>query len=144
MYQATKQIHFCYGHRLLNYPGKCRNLHGHNAKAEITLESDQLDDRAMVVDFDDIERLVKSWIDEHIDHKMLLAESDPLLPILREQGVDCYVMQSNPTAEAIARLIYECAQSQGFPVVGVTVWETDSSFATYRSDRERNGSAADR
>lgn len=140
MYQATKQIHFCYGHRLLNYAGKCRNLHGHNAKAEITLESDHLDDRAMVVDFDDIERLVKSWVDEHIDHKMLLAESDPLLPILREQGVECYVMQSNPTAEAIARMIYECALSQGFPVVEVTVWETETSFATYRSDRGRKGS----
>lgn len=144
MYHATKQIYFCYGHRLLNYAGKCRNLHGHNAKAEITLQSDHLDDRAMVVDFDDIERLVKSWIDEHIDHKMLLAESDPLLPVLREQGVDCYVMQSNPTAEAIARMIYECAQVQGFPVVEVTVWETESSFASYRSDRESRGPAPGR
>ncbi len=139
MYQATKHIHFCYGHRLLNYVGKCKNLHGHNARAEIKLGVDRLDDRAMVVDFDDIERVIKSWIDENIDHKMLLAENDPLLPVLRDQGVACVVMTSNPTAEAIARTIYECAVAHGFPVVEVTVWETESSCATYRAGGEMRG-----
>ena len=28
MYKVTREIHFCYGHRLLNYDGKCRHLHG--------------------------------------------------------------------------------------------------------------------
>ncbi|MES9926921.1 MAG: 6-carboxytetrahydropterin synthase, partial [Candidatus Thiodiazotropha sp. 6PDIVS] len=39
MYTVTKEIHFCYGHRLLNHKGKCRHLHGHNATAVIHLES---------------------------------------------------------------------------------------------------------
>ena len=39
MYRVTREIHFCYGHRLLNYDGKCRHLHGHNGKAVITLEA---------------------------------------------------------------------------------------------------------
>ena len=33
MYRVTRQIDFCYGHRLLNYAGKCKNLHGHNGRA---------------------------------------------------------------------------------------------------------------
>ena len=33
MFRVTKEIHFCYGHRLLNYDGKCRHLHGHNGRA---------------------------------------------------------------------------------------------------------------
>ena len=38
MFRITREIHFCYGHRLLNYDGKCRHLHGHNGKAQIVLE----------------------------------------------------------------------------------------------------------
>ena len=40
MFRITKHIEFCYGHRLLNYAGKCRYLHGHNGKAVITIEED--------------------------------------------------------------------------------------------------------
>ena len=32
MFRATKEIHFCFGHRLMNYVGKCRHLHGHNGR----------------------------------------------------------------------------------------------------------------
>ena len=56
MYKVSKAIEFCYGHRLLNYDGKCRHLHGHNARAEIELNSEELDDRGMVFDFSDIKK----------------------------------------------------------------------------------------
>ena len=58
MFRVTRQIDFCYGHRLLNYSGKCRFLHGHNGRAVITIEAEQLDERGMVLDFTDtVERL---------------------------------------------------------------------------------------
>jgi 6-pyruvoyltetrahydropterin/6-carboxytetrahydropterin synthase len=41
-------------------------------------------------------------------------------------------MKRNPTAENIARLLYEVAHEAGFPVVEVVLWETDSACATYR------------
>lgn len=132
MYKATKEIQFCYGHRLLNYSGKCKNLHGHNAKVEVELQTEALDHRHMVVDFDDIKHSIKSWIDEQLDHKMLLRKDDPLLPVIQAHGEPCYVLETNPTAEAIARLIFDYATEQGFPVVEVRVWETDSSWASYR------------
>jgi 6-pyruvoyltetrahydropterin/6-carboxytetrahydropterin synthase len=44
MYRVSKSVSFCYGHRLLNYQGKCQHLHGHNARAVITLESNELGD----------------------------------------------------------------------------------------------------
>ncbi len=37
MFRLTQEIDFCYGHRLLNYSGKCRHLHGHNGRAVIVL-----------------------------------------------------------------------------------------------------------
>jgi len=132
MYTVTKETHFCYGHRLLNYEGACRHLHGHNGKIEVELARDQLDARGMVVDFADIRCMIKTWIDQTLDHTMLLRKDDPLIPILRDRRERFYAMEANPTAEAIARLIYDYAVSQGFPVIGVTLWETESSCATYR------------
>src|ERR1700751_4283233 len=99
MYQVTKEIRFCYGHRLLNYDGKCRHLHGHNGRAQITLQGPGLDGRGMLVDFGEIKRKVQRWIDENLDHNMILCRDDPLLPILRQQGERVYVMDCNPTAE---------------------------------------------
>jgi 6-pyruvoyltetrahydropterin/6-carboxytetrahydropterin synthase len=135
MYRVTREIHFCYGHRLLNYAGKCRHLHGHNGRAVITLAAPELDPLGMVMDFSHIKRVVSGWIDETLDHKMLLHQDDPVLPFLREQGEPVYVLPVNPTAENIARLIYDYAAAQGFPVVEVQLWETENCFATYTARR---------
>ncbi|HXG09379.1 MAG TPA: 6-carboxytetrahydropterin synthase [Gemmataceae bacterium] len=131
MYRVTREISFCYGHRLLNYEGKCRHLHGHNGRAVLTLASARLDELGMVMDFTRIKQVVSRWIDETLDHKMLLHKDDPALPLLRQLGEPVYVMEVNPTAENIARLIYDFAAAQGFPVVEVQLWETDTCFASY-------------
>ena len=132
MYHVTKTIQFCYGHRLLHYAGKCRYLHGHNGRAEIELSSERLDARGMVRDFSEIKRSLQAWIDQELDHKMLLHRRDPVLPLLQQCGEPVFVMEENPTAEAIAKLIFDYTASQGFPVTAVRLWETDSSVATYR------------
>jgi 6-pyruvoyltetrahydropterin/6-carboxytetrahydropterin synthase len=131
MYSVTREITFCYGHRLLDYNGKCRYLHGHNGRAIITLAAEQLDDLGMVMDFTRLKDVVGGWIDENLDHKMLLHKDDPVLPFLREQGEPVHILDVNPTAENIARLLFELTASKGFPVVEVKVWETDSCFAAY-------------
>jgi 6-pyruvoyltetrahydropterin/6-carboxytetrahydropterin synthase len=134
MFRVTREIHFCYGHRLLHYDGKCKHLHGHNGKAVIILEAASLDDLGMVVDFSRIKRQVGAWIDQSLDHKMILHRDDPVLPELKRQGEPVFVVDVNPTAENIARLIFEHAREQGLPVVEVSLWETESSYATYRGE----------
>jgi 6-pyruvoyltetrahydropterin/6-carboxytetrahydropterin synthase len=62
---------------------------------------------------------------------MLVRHDDPLIEYLEETGEPYYVMEENPTAEAIAREIYEYAESQGHPVAEVRLHETSSSHATY-------------
>ena len=131
MYRVTREIHFCYGHRLLNYDGKCRHLHGHNGRAVISLAAQQLDPLGMVMDFSHIKRVVSEWIDDKLDHKMLLHKDDPLLPLLVQHNQPVFPLDVNPTAENIARLIYDFTFQQGFPVVQVQLWETDDSYATY-------------
>jgi 6-pyruvoyltetrahydropterin/6-carboxytetrahydropterin synthase len=135
MYRVTREIDFCYGHRLLNYEGKCKYLHGHNGRAVIIIESESLDDRGMVLDFSDIKRAVSTWIDENLDHRMILHRDDPALARLGELGEPVFVTDANPTAEHIAELIFDYAAGQGFPVCEVRLWETPSSYATYRPER---------
>lgn len=132
MFRVTKEIHFCYGHRLLNYAGKCRNLHGHNGKAVVTVETESLDALGMVVDFSEIKRVIGKWIDDTLDHRMLLHRDDPIIPELEKQGEPFVTLDANPTAETIARLIFDRAVMNGLPVTEVILWETENSFATYR------------
>jgi 6-pyruvoyltetrahydropterin/6-carboxytetrahydropterin synthase len=74
---------------------------------------------------------VQKWIDENLDHNMLLCKEDPLLPFLQERGERVFVMENNPTAENIARLIFERAKASGLPVTEVVLWETEKCFSTY-------------
>jgi 6-pyruvoyltetrahydropterin/6-carboxytetrahydropterin synthase len=134
MYSVTKRIDFCYGHRLLDYDGICKHPHGHNAVAEIEVRTKTLDARNMVCDFTDIKNVVKGWIDTELDHKMILRHDDPLAKALQQMGEPLYLLDSNPTVERIARLIFEYASQQGLPVVRVKVWETPTSFAEYSSE----------
>jgi 6-pyruvoyltetrahydropterin/6-carboxytetrahydropterin synthase len=131
MYSVTKRIDFCYGHRLLDYNGVCRHPHGHNAVAEIEVATETLDRRNMVVDFTDIRNVVKGWIDRELDHKMILRHDDPLVGALKALGEPMFLVDSNPTVERIARLIFDTSREQGLAVTRVTVWETPSSWATY-------------
>ncbi|MCH7495429.1 MAG: 6-carboxytetrahydropterin synthase QueD [Candidatus Marinimicrobia bacterium] len=131
MYKVIKAIEFCYGHRLLHYEGKCRHLHGHNASVEIELASEELDERGMVYDFSEIKQTVKKWIDDNIDHVMLLNKDDDIIPLLEESGERYLSVDGNPTAEFIAKMIYEQVESFGFPVTTVRVSETPDSHAEY-------------
>jgi 6-pyruvoyltetrahydropterin/6-carboxytetrahydropterin synthase len=132
MYRVSKSVSFCYGHRLLNYNGKCAHLHGHNARAVITLESSELDAQGMVEDFSRVKQLVWDWLDAEVDHTLLLHRDDPVLPVLQAAGERVRVTDFNPTAENIARMIFEHVAAKGYPVVDVTLWETETSYASYR------------
>ena len=131
MYSVTKRIDFCYGHRLLDYEGVCKHPHGHNGVVEIEIQAATLDGRNMVTDFSDIKRVMKAWIDRELDHKMILRADDPLTRTLQDMGEPVFVVDSNPTVERIARLLFDVSREQGLPVTRLTVWETPTSWATY-------------
>ncbi len=90
----------------------------------------------MLVDFSDIKTAVSTWIDDHLDHRMLLHREDPVVPTLQEMGEPLYLLDHNPTAENIARLIYEESTKLQLPVpiIEVKLWETPKCFATYRPE----------
>jgi len=137
MYRITRSISFCYGHRLLGHAGKCRHLHGHNARAVVTLEDGTLDEQGMLVDFYELGSALKGWIDGELDHTMILCRKDPLVPLLQKAGERILVVDWNPTAELLARMIFERVAAAGYPVRDVTLWETETCSASYRADPSR-------
>lgn len=84
----SKQFDFCYGHRVhsqvldkdlsCNSACKCRHLHGHQGTIIVHLEGNELDKRGMFIDFNEL-NWFKKWVDDTLDHKMILDESDPAL-----------------------------------------------------------------
>lgn len=114
MITCTRKHSFEAGHRVFGHESKCASLHGHSYLAEITAalvqNPDKLDRIGRVVDFSIIKQLVCAWIDNNLDHKMLLCKHDPIVPhwVILEQQYEPFLMPEwaeNPTAENIAKLI---------------------------------------
>ncbi len=113
MHKVSVIDYFSAAHNLRGYKGKCEELHGHNWKVEVSLESARLDKTGMVVDFkilkDKLKRVLKL-----LDHKYLNKLA--------------YFKKTNPTSENIAKYIYDRLKCR---VQSVSVWESHNSYATY-------------
>jgi 6-pyruvoyltetrahydropterin/6-carboxytetrahydropterin synthase len=124
MFEITVEESFAAGHYLREYKGKCENPHGHNYRVRVTLAGQELDKAGLLVDFKDLKELMKPVI-ERLDHQMM----NDLAPFTKV----------NPSAENLAKHFYEetsarlkAATNGRVRVKEVTVWETDSTTATYR------------
>ena len=132
MYRVTKVIEFCYGHRLMDYEGKSKALHGHSARLLVTLGTEMLDETGFVREFGEVKRTIKDWVDKIFDHVMLMRSDDPFLTLLKEHNEPIFEMELNPTSENICKIIFDYAESEGLPVLEVQLWETPTSSASYR------------
>jgi 6-pyruvoyltetrahydropterin/6-carboxytetrahydropterin synthase len=122
MFEITIEETFAAGHALRNYRGKCENVHGHNYRCQVTVCGAELDNIGLLVDFVELKRTVHSVLDR-LDHQWL--NDYPPFDVL------------NPSAENMARYIYEQVTESLKPRDGVTVdcvklWETDTASALYR------------
>jgi 6-pyruvoyltetrahydropterin/6-carboxytetrahydropterin synthase len=132
-YVVTKEFRFEAAHRLLrNYTGKCTNNHGHSWLVKLHLEGINLDEKDMLIDFQELKAL-KSWIDEELDHATLLWNEDPMCDYIKASGQRLYVTEKNPTSEHIAEIILREAmrifESNRIKVQSVEVNETCTTGA---------------
>src|SRR5664279_76474 len=105
-YVVTKEFRFEAAHRLLkNYTGKCTNNHGHSWLVTLHLEGTELDEKDMLIDFQELKTL-KIWIDDKLDHATLLWEQDPMCDYIRESGQRFFTTVKNPTSEHIAEIVF--------------------------------------
>jgi 6-pyruvoyltetrahydropterin/6-carboxytetrahydropterin synthase len=121
MFEVSVEYSFAAGHALRNYKGKCENIHGHNYRVQVTVAGNTLNEVGLLVDFSDLKKEIRLLV-TRFDHQFLnqVAPFDQL----------------NPSAENLAKFISDGIglrlQDQGLRICAVTVWETDTSSATYR------------
>ncbi len=120
MYEIKILSTFSAAHSLRNYPGNCKNIHGHNWKVEVVVQSLNLDNLGMAIDFRRLKQETQSLLDT-LDHTYI-NETPPFNSL-------------NPTAENMARWLYETLSKklndQNAKVSRVNVWENENSSASY-------------
>ncbi len=126
-----KDFWFSMGHTLHEHQGKCANLHGHNYKLQVVVESDSLNQLQMVMDFSDLKEIVSGVIDDHYDHRFLIAEFDPRAETLKQIDSTVVVVPYNPTAEMVAQAIKTSigVNLHTARLFKIVLWETESSYA---------------
>jgi 6-pyruvoyltetrahydropterin/6-carboxytetrahydropterin synthase len=136
-----RRVRFCAGHRLYQHGGKCEYFHGHNYIADFYVTGESVDHVGRIIDFAELKRLFKGWLDEHWDHGFLLDQKD-------ENGINAiksvtptkyFLLPYNPTAENMAKYLLEtvCPQllaGTGLRAVRVVVWETEETCCEARVD----------
>lgn len=137
MYQLTTHASFDSAHFLSGYEGKCRNLHGHRWKLEVTVSSEELAQegqiRGMIVDFGELKKDVKDLADE-FDHCLIIERGtlkEKTMEALEEEEFRIIQVEFRPTAENFARYFYERIKTLGYQVSLVKVYETPNNMAGY-------------
>jgi len=112
MFYLTKSVNISIGHRLSGHE-VCKNIHGHDLEISVTVMSKKLDNRGMVIDFKELEKIIKDSV-SLIDHAFIYNYEDSLSSniekLLSNDDHDCDLkfikLLSNPTIESIAKFIY--------------------------------------
>ena len=133
-YVLKKIYTFEAAHRLIkNYTGKCNNNHGHSYRIVLQIETEVLDDRDMVIDFNET-KVLKEWIDKNLDHASILWKEDPLIPMLQQLNNKLYITEQSPTSEHLAKIILQKAieifNSDRVRVHSIEINETCTSGVT--------------
>jgi 6-pyruvoyltetrahydropterin/6-carboxytetrahydropterin synthase len=112
-----KQFAFEAAHVLPHHTGKCSRLHGHSYRLDVSVDGPLQDEgpaTGMVVDFDDLSRIVRGSIIEALDHRYLNDTID------------------NPTSENIIVWIWQRLAPQLPGLAELTLWETATACAILR------------
>lgn len=134
---CTRILEFDAGHRIIKHESKCKYLHGHRYKCEFTFAAEEIDSIGRVIDFGLIKERLANWIDNNLDHNVILSEEDRALgeDIAQITQQKIYYLKYNPTAENIARhlLLDICpnlfSDKDGAKCIKVKVYETPNCFA---------------
>jgi 6-pyruvoyltetrahydropterin/6-carboxytetrahydropterin synthase len=110
----TRKGSFDSGHRVMNEKMKCFNIHGHTYLYELEFEFNEMEEIGYAIDFKEIKRVGCEWIDEILDHGMLLNPQDTkLIETTKDYGSKLWLMSlngkdqyCNPSVENIAKEIF--------------------------------------
>lgn len=125
-------------HRLLDYDGKCSAPHGHTYQVEALFETSDLDNIGLSIDFGDVKKPLKEWIDSNWDHAFLINSDDEVLMSALNAVPETKLFafdQQNPSAEVMAEtLFYVLHPKLGGALTTIRVWEGMTSYAEYSTN----------
>ena len=118
MYRLNVKAEFSAAHRLVDYPGACSRIHGHNYTVRAAITAPDVDENGMVMDLMDFKTVLDECV-QQFDHRVI-NEVKPF-------------DQLNPTSETLAKYIYDyLAERLSVYVESVTVSEVDAFQVTYQ------------
>lgn len=139
----TRKGSFDSGHRVMNEKMKCFNMHGHTYLYELEFSFTQMEDIGYSIDFKEIKRVGAQWIDDKLDHGMILNPHDSaVISATNETNSKLWLMglngtgaYCNPTVENIAKEIFLAMmilfkEYQGLKINKVTLYETPNCYTT--------------
>lgn len=102
------------GHRVMNERMKCFNIHGHTYLYDLEFEFNEMEEIGYAIDFKEIKRVGCQWIDDILDHGMLLNPQDyQLIDVTKQYGSKLWLMSlngpteyCNPSVENIAKEVF--------------------------------------
>lgn len=137
MYYIKTEAAFDSAHFLKGYKGKCSNLHGHRWRVVACIKAQKLlDDEqtgGMVADFGDIKSALKKICDD-LDHCFIYEKGSlksETIEALEAEEFKLVEVDFRPTAENLARYIFEILSGQDFEMDRVEVYETPGNCAVY-------------
>jgi len=138
MLTITKIFHFEAAHRITDYRGACRHLHGHSYKLEVSISVDEMGEGDMLMDFKDLKDLVNESVIRPLDHALLLKDNEGNHADFDQLVGKIYWMKTEPTAE---RMVIWIANNlaKGLPapvqLTGLKLYETAGSLAEWNNIR---------
>lgn len=110
----SRKGNFDSGHRVMNEFMKCYNIHGHTYLYELTFSFENMEEIGYAIDFKEIKRVFCQWIDDILDHGMLLNPHDTrLIETTKDYGTKLWLMSlngegnyCNPSVENIAKEVF--------------------------------------
>ena len=133
--KISKEYHWEMGHRLPFHKGLCKNIHGHSYKMNVEITGG-LDKNGMVIDFFDLNKIVKPIIEKY-DHAFLCWKGDKkVLDFLTKNKMKKVVVEYHSTVENICgdfvdKLTNELLDIKGhkFEELTVKIYESPNSYA---------------
>ena len=144
--RITKQFSFETGHALYGYDGKCKNVHGHSYRLDVTVIGQPISNNThvkfgMVIDFSDLKKIVKEEIVDIFDHATVFNQNTPHIELAKElQARDHHVIlvDYQPTSEMMVIDFAEKIKKRlpdAIKLHALKLQETATSFAEwYASD----------
>lgn len=133
--ECTRRFEFDSAHRIIGHNSKCRFLHGHRYALELTVVSQRLDNLGMVADFGELKSIVLPWLEENLDHNIILWSEDKELGEMIEKQLQqkIYYLPFNPTVENIALHLKQdifprLFKGKNFQVSKIRLFETVNCF----------------